>query len=38
MSTLPKEPEQPITTEQVEAWLHTTPSKRLALHVQATES
>jgi small-conductance mechanosensitive channel len=38
MSTLSKEPEQPITAEQIEAWLHTTQSKRLALHVQATAS
>jgi hypothetical protein len=36
MSTLPKEPEQPITAEQVKAWLHTIQRKRLALHVQAT--
>jgi vancomycin resistance protein YoaR len=32
---LPKEPEQPITAKQVEAWLHTAQRKRLALHVQA---
>jgi len=36
MSTLPKEPEPPTTAEQIEAWLHTTQSKRLALHVQDT--
>src|SRR5262249_5778126 len=36
MSTLPKEPEQPITAEQVKAWLHTIQRKCLALHVQAT--
>jgi hypothetical protein len=35
MSTLPKEPEQPITAKQVEAWLHTAQRKRLTLHVQA---
>lgn len=35
MSTLPKEPEQPITAEQVKVWLHTIQRKRLALLVQA---
>src|SRR5262249_13392378 len=36
MSTLSKEPEQPLTAEQVKVWLYTIQRKCLALHVQAT--
>src|SRR5262249_11498418 len=37
MSRVPNEPAQPITIEQVEAWLCATKRKRLDLHLQATE-